>query len=38
MRRAIDAIGYNGWVSVEENGWTDAEYADILDRFFAGTF
>ncbi len=38
VRRAIDAIGYNGWVSVEENGWTDAEYADILDRFFAGTF
>ena len=38
VRRAIDAIGYNGWVSVEENGWTDAEYADILDRLFAGTF
>ena len=38
VRRAIDAIGYNGWVSVEESGWTDAEYAGILDRFFDGTF
>ncbi len=36
VRRAIEAIGYNGWVSVEEKGWTDAEYARILDRFFAG--
>ena len=38
VRRAIDAVGYNGWVSIEESGWTDAEYADIMDRFFAGTF
>ena len=36
VRRAIEAIGYSGWVSVEEKGWTDAEYARILDRFFAG--
>lgn len=36
VRRAIEAIGYHGWVSVEEKGWTDAEYAKILDRFFAG--
>ena len=38
VRRAIDAVGYNGWVSVEEGGWTDAEYAGIMDRFFDGTF
>ena len=38
VRRAIDAVGYNGWVSIEENGWTDAEYAGIMDRFFEGTF
>ena len=38
VRRAIDAVGYSGWVSIEENGWTDAEYAGIMDRFFNGTF
>ncbi len=38
VRRAIDAIGYNGWVSIEEKGWTTAEYSDIMDRFFAGVF
>ncbi|MGN0846892.1 MAG: sugar phosphate isomerase/epimerase family protein [Kiritimatiellia bacterium] len=38
VRRAIEAIGYNGWVSIEESGWTDAEYAGIMDRFFAGRF
>jgi len=38
VRRAIDAVGYNGWVSIEEGGWTDAEYAAIMDRFFAGVF
>ncbi|MCQ2394118.1 MAG: sugar phosphate isomerase/epimerase [Kiritimatiellae bacterium] len=38
VRRAIDAIGYNGWVSIEEGGWTSAEYSSIMDRFSAGTF
>ena len=38
VRRTIDAVGYNGWVSIEEGGWTDKEYAAIMDRFFAGTF
>ncbi len=38
VRRAIDAVGYNGWVTLEEKGWTDAEYSDIMDRFFAGAF
>lgn len=36
VRRAIEAVGYNGWVSIEEKGWTDAEYSGIMDRFFAG--
>ena len=36
VRRAIHAVGYNGWVSIEERGWTDAEYSGIMDRFFAG--
>ena len=36
VRRTIDAIGYNGWISIEENGWTDAEYSGLMDRFFAG--
>ena len=36
VRRAIDAIGHNGWISIEESGWTDAEYSGIMDRFFAG--
>ncbi len=38
VRRAIERVGYNGWVSIEENGWSSAEYARIMDRFFAGTF
>lgn len=38
VRRSIDSIGYNGWVSIEEKGWTDAEYSGIMDRFFAGGF
>jgi len=36
VRRVIDEIGYNGWVTIEENGYTDAEYSGIMDRFFAG--
>ncbi len=36
VRRAIDGVGYSGWVSVEENKWTDAEYAVLMDRFFRG--
>ena len=37
VRRAIDAVGYNGWVSIESSGWTDAEHSAIMDRFFNGT-
>ena len=36
IRKAIDEIGYNGWVSIEENAYTDAEYSALMDRFFAG--
>lgn len=38
VRRAIEAIGYSGWVSIEENKWSTAEYSGIMDRFFAGSF
>ena len=37
VRRAIDAVGYNGWVSIESSGWTDAEHSVIMDKFFNGT-
>ena len=36
IRKAIDEVGYNGWVSIEENAYTDAEYSALMDRFFAG--
>ncbi len=36
VRAAIDEIGYNGWVSIEENGYTDLEYSALMDRIFAG--
>jgi len=36
VRRAIDAVNYNGWVSIESSGWTDAEHSEIMDRFFRG--
>ena len=36
VRRAIDKIGYNGWVSIESSGWSDKEHSAIMDRFFDG--
>ena len=36
VRKAIDKAGYNGWVSIESGGWTDAEHSKILDSIFAG--
>ncbi len=36
VRRALECVGYSGWVSIESSGWTDAEHAAIMDRFFAG--
>jgi len=37
VRRAIESIGYSGWVSIESSGWTDMEHSAIMDRFFTGT-
>lgn len=37
VRRAIEAVNYNGWISIESSGWTDAEHSAIMDRFFNGT-
>ena len=37
VRRAIERVGYSGWVSIESSGGTDAEHSAIMDRFFAGT-
>ncbi len=36
VRQAIDRAGYNGWVSIESTGWSDAEHSHILDNIFAG--
>lgn len=36
VRRAIDAAGYSGWVSIESEGWTNEQHSAIMDRFFAG--
>ena len=36
VRQAIDRVGYNGWVSIESSGWSDAEHSRILDSIFAG--
>jgi hexulose-6-phosphate isomerase len=36
VRQAIDACGYNGWVTIESGGLTDAEHSALMDRFFAG--
>jgi hexulose-6-phosphate isomerase len=36
VRKVIDEVGYNGWVSIESSGYTDAEHSALMDRFFAG--
>lgn len=36
LRRAIDEVGYSGWVTIESGGYTDAEHSRLMDRFFAG--
>ena len=36
VRQVIDEIGYNGWVTIESGGYTDAEHCALMDRFFAG--
>ncbi|GHT11894.1 hypothetical protein FACS1894170_06050 [Planctomycetales bacterium] len=34
VRQALDAIRYNGWISVEEGNYSYEEYAQILDRIW----
>jgi len=36
VRKVIDEVGYNGWVSIESGGYTDAEHSALMDHFFAG--
>ena len=36
VRRVIDEIRYDGWVTIESGGMTDAEHSAWMDRFFAG--
>ncbi|MBQ9430745.1 MAG: sugar phosphate isomerase/epimerase [Kiritimatiellae bacterium] len=36
VRDTIEKVRYNGWVSVESTGYTDAQHAEICERFFAG--
>lgn len=36
VRKAIDDAGYNGWVSIESGGYTEAEHSKLMDNIFAG--
>lgn len=36
MRQALDAVGYNGWITVEDNGLPLPEFASRLDKIIAG--
>ncbi len=36
VRMALDAVGYNGWLSIEENNLTPQQYSHCLDLIFAG--
>jgi hexulose-6-phosphate isomerase len=36
VRKTLTDIRYNGWVSIEEDGYTDEEYSKILDKIIAG--
>lgn len=36
MRRALDDVGYNGWITVEDNGLPLPEFARRLDQIIAG--
>jgi len=36
MRQALEDIGYNGWITVEDNGLPLPEFADRLDKIIAG--
>ena len=36
VRGVIEEIGYNGWVTIESGGYSDAQHSALMDRFFAG--
>ena len=36
IRQALDDIGYNGWASIEDGGWPDAELSKRFDLILAG--
>lgn len=36
MRRALEDVGYNGWITVEDNGLPLPEFADRLNKIIAG--
>ena len=36
MRQALDDVGYNGWITVEDNGLPLPEFASRLDHIIAG--
>jgi hexulose-6-phosphate isomerase len=36
MRQALDDVGYNGWITVEDNGLPLPEFADRLNKIIAG--
>jgi hexulose-6-phosphate isomerase len=37
IRKTIEEIGYNGWVTIESGGYSDSEHCALMDRFFAGS-
>ncbi|MDZ4288336.1 MAG: sugar phosphate isomerase/epimerase family protein [Prosthecobacter sp.] len=36
MRQALDDVGYNGWITLEDNGLPLPEFADRLNKIIAG--
>lgn len=36
VKRALDAAGYRGWVTIESFGWNSAQHAELVDWFFSG--
>ncbi|MDZ4402858.1 sugar phosphate isomerase/epimerase family protein [Prosthecobacter sp.] len=36
MRQALDDVGYNGWITVEDNGLPLPEFTDRLNKIIAG--
>lgn len=36
VRKCLDDVGYNGWLSVEEGHYSPEKYSQLLDDFIAG--